>query len=151
MHGRFAFWQPNNCAPTETLAQKFVQFVSKRPKLYLTVLVAMIRLDLSLQSAMIGLLFYLHFATLNKCMYKIVFTKEAVKVLRKMSRNLAHLLRQKLAELASDPYLPTNATKLQNRPSYRLQVGDWRVTYELQDEQLVVLVLNIGPRGEVYR
>ncbi len=42
-------------------------------------------------------------------------------------------------------------TKLQNRSGFRLRVGDWRVIYEIQDDQVVILVLKIAPRGGVYQ
>ena len=42
--------------------------------------------------------------------------------------------------IATDPYARhLNATKLQNRPGYRLQVGDWRVSYEIEGDELVIL------------
>jgi len=44
-----------------------------------------------------------------------------------------------------------NASKLQNRSGYRLRIGDWRVIYEMQNNELVILVLKIAQRGEVYR
>jgi len=85
-------------------------------------------------------------------MYRIVFTKQADRALRKMSRNTARLIREKLDQLAEDPYARNpNLTRLQGRPGYRLRVGDWRVIYELEADQLVILVLKIAPRGEVYR
>ncbi len=85
-------------------------------------------------------------------MYRIVFTKQATRTLRKMSRQTARLIRDKLDQLAQDPYdRNPNLTKLQGRSGYRLRVGDWRVIYELEDERLVILVLKVGPRGEVYR
>lgn len=84
-------------------------------------------------------------------MYTVVFTKPALRVLRRLPRNLAELIRTKIMEVAEDPYAPhNNVTKLVGRPGYRLRVGDWRVIYELQNEQVVLLVLKIGPRGEVY-
>jgi mRNA interferase RelE/StbE len=85
-------------------------------------------------------------------MYRIVFTKQADRVLRKMSRNTARLIREKLDQLAQEPYARNpNLTKLQGRSGYRLRIGDWRVIYELEDDRLVILVLKIAPRGEVYR
>jgi mRNA interferase RelE/StbE len=84
-------------------------------------------------------------------MYEIVFTKQADKALRKMPRNLARLIQEKLNHIAADPYAKhNNTTKLQNRPGYRLRVGDWRVLYEILDDRRVILVLKIGPRGGVY-
>jgi len=43
-----------------------------------------------------------------------------------------------------------NLTKLQDRDGYRLRVGDWRVIYELEDDRLVMLLLEVGPRGGIY-
>jgi mRNA interferase RelE/StbE len=84
-------------------------------------------------------------------MYAVVFTKQALRTLRKVPRNLSMLIREKLEQLAVDPYAPNNnVTKLVGRAGYRLRVGDWRVIYELQDQQLVLIVIKIGPRGEVY-
>lgn len=85
-------------------------------------------------------------------MHEILFTKQADRALRKMSRNTARLIREKLDQLAQDPYARNpNVTKLQGRPGYRLRVGDWRVIYELEDDRLVIMVLKVAPRGGVYR
>ena len=85
-------------------------------------------------------------------MYEILFTKQADRALRKMSRNTARLVREKLDQLAQDPYARNpNVTRLQGRPGYRLRVGDWRVIYELEDDRLVIMVLKVAPRGGVYR
>lgn len=84
-------------------------------------------------------------------MHQIVYTKEATKALRKLPRNVSHLIREKLDDIASDPYIQhNNVTKLQNRSGYRLRVGDWRVIYEIDKGQLVILVLKLGSRGCVY-
>jgi len=84
--------------------------------------------------------------------YKIVFTKQASKSLHKLPRNVALLIREKLDQIATGPFAQhSNVTKLQNRPGYRLRVGDWRVIYDLQKDELVILVLKIASRGEIYR
>ena len=85
-------------------------------------------------------------------MYRIVFTKQADRSLRKMAPDTARLIREKLDQLAQDPYARNpNLTRLQGRSGYRLRVGDWRVIYEVEAERLVILVLKIAPRREVYR
>jgi mRNA-degrading endonuclease RelE of RelBE toxin-antitoxin system len=38
----------------------------------------------------------------------------------------------------------------QGRDGYRLRIGDWRVIYELHDDRLVMLVLEVGPRRGIY-
>ncbi len=84
-------------------------------------------------------------------MYRIVYTKEAAKTLHKLPRNVSKLVREKLDDIAANPYVRhNNVTRLQNRSGYRLRVGDWRVIYEVEDAQLVILVLKLGSRGGIY-
>lgn len=65
---------------------------------------------------------------------------------------MAKTIREKLVAIAADPYAEhPNSKKLQGREGYRLRVGDWRVIYEIQNDVLVILVLKVAPRGEVYR
>lgn len=85
-------------------------------------------------------------------MHRILFTKQAQRSLQKLPKDLSTTIRNKLELIAEDPYAQhRNVTKLQNRASYRLRVGNWRVIYEIRNEELVILVLKIAPRGEVYR
>lgn len=84
-------------------------------------------------------------------MYRVVTTKSFDKALARLPLNWQKRIVAKIKEVAVDPYAPNNnLTKLQGRDGYRLRVGDWRVIYELQDERLVMLVLDMGPRGDVY-
>lgn len=53
--------------------------------------------------------------------------------------------------LAADPRTATNVTTMKGSDLYRLRVGDWRVVYALRDDVLMVLVVRIGHRREVYR
>jgi len=83
-------------------------------------------------------------------MYRILFTKDALKTLQKLPRNLTKRIRKKIDHVAADPFAPNaNIKKLQNRPGYRLRVGDWRVIYELEEDKLIILVLKIASRGEI--
>jgi mRNA interferase RelE/StbE len=85
-------------------------------------------------------------------MYHLVFTKKAEKFMRRLPRNEAKRIREKLILLANDPYAANNnVTAMQNRPGYRLRIGDWRVIYTIQDEELIILVLKVGSRGDIYR
>jgi mRNA interferase RelE/StbE len=72
--------------------------------------------------------------------YRILFTKGADTALRKMPRDVAQRIRERLDQIATDPYARhSGATELQNRPGYRLRVGHWRVICEIEREQLVVV------------
>lgn len=85
-------------------------------------------------------------------MYKIVFTKNAYKSFRRIPKNVVDRIRKKLDQIAKDPYTKrSNVTKLQNRSGYRLRVGDWRVIYDIRTDELIILVLKVGSRGEIYR
>jgi len=84
--------------------------------------------------------------------YTIAYTKEAAKSLQRMPSNMAQLIREKLETIAADPYANhPNAKKLQGREGYRLRVGDWRVIYKIQNDQLIIVVLKIAARGEIYK
>ena len=70
----------------------------------------------------------------------------------RIPKNTAKLIREKLEIIAVDPYANhPNAKKLQGREGYRLRVGDWRIVYKVQNEQLIIVALKIASRGEVYK
>ena len=84
-------------------------------------------------------------------MYRVATTKSFDKALIKLPVNWQERILAKIKEVAADPYAPNNnLTKLQGREGYRLRVGDWRVIYELHDDRLAMLVLDMGPRGRIY-
>lgn len=85
-------------------------------------------------------------------MYRIIFTRQSSKELLKLPNSIAEKVRESLDEIAVDPFAQhPNVTKLTNRPGYRLRVGDRKVIYDIQKKELVILILKIGTRGEVYR
>lgn len=83
-------------------------------------------------------------------MRQIAYTKNALRTLRKIPGNTANLIRSKIESYAADPQsVANNVTALQGRKAIRLRVGDWRVI--MNDEGAVLMILQIGPRGRVYR
>ena len=56
-----------------------------------------------------------------------------------------------IGRLAADPRGAGNVKALRGSDNYRLRAGDWRVIYTLRDDVLVVLVLRVAHRREVYR
>lgn len=84
-------------------------------------------------------------------MYKIIFSKKADKALRKMPRNIALNISKKIKELADNPHKMLNIKKLTKHPGYRLRVGDWRIVYTVHENELLVHIVNVKSRGEVYK
>ena len=84
-------------------------------------------------------------------MYKIIFSKSADKALRRMPRNIALNIAKKIKRLAINPHKMPNVKKLTQHPGYRLRVGDWRIIYTLAEKELLIHVINIKTRGEVYK
>ena len=54
-------------------------------------------------------------------------------------------------ELLADEPRPPAAQPLRGRPAWRVRVGDCRIIYEIIDDQLLVDVITLGHRREVYR
>jgi len=52
--------------------------------------------------------------------------------------------------LADEPR-PSGVKKLSGRNAWRIRVGDYRVLYEIHDDRLLILVVDIGHRREIYR
>ncbi len=85
-------------------------------------------------------------------MHEITFSKQADKSLRKMPRNLALKIVKKIKKLAKNPYeKQKNIKKLSNHPGFRLRIGDWRVVYTVNDDQLLIHIVKMKTRGEVYK
>jgi mRNA interferase RelE/StbE len=85
-------------------------------------------------------------------LYTIELSPEALKTLRRMrDRRLHERLTEAIGTLASEPH-PPGAKKMAGTPDeWRIRVGEWRVIYRIEDGRLVVLVLRVAPRGDVYR
>jgi mRNA interferase RelE/StbE len=81
----------------------------------------------------------------------IEFTSSAGRDFSKLNREMQQRITAKVDGLADHPR-PRGAEKLEGRENrYRIRVGDYRVIYEIQDEVLVVLIVRIGHRRDVYR
>lgn len=85
-------------------------------------------------------------------MHRIEYSSAAIKDLRRVPWEVTLRIQAKLELIAGDPYAKhSEVARLQGSEGYRLRVGDWRVLYELRNDRLVLLVVKVGSRGDVYR
>jgi len=85
--------------------------------------------------------------------YAFRWRERAVRQLRAIPQPAALTILRALAPLGDDPRRPdANVGKLSGyHDRYRLRVGDYRVIYDVSDAQLVILVVGVGHRREIYR
>lgn len=82
--------------------------------------------------------------------YKIEIKESAVKELNSIPRKDLKKIVQKIRSLSDNPR-PNGCVKLSGRERYRIRQGDYRILYSIENEILVVYVIKIGHRKEVYR
>lgn len=83
--------------------------------------------------------------------YQIQFTTAARRQLLDLPRQLVARIDGAIQRLADDPR-PSGAEKLKGHQNlYRLRVGDYRVVYTIEDTRLLIVVIKIGNRKDVYR
>ncbi len=86
--------------------------------------------------------------------YKLVFDKRALKEWRKLSPPLAEQFKKKLAQRLENPKVTSDKLSgYQNRYKIKLRSAGYRLVYEVNDTEIIVLVLAIGKRerGNVYQ
>lgn len=85
-------------------------------------------------------------------MYSLRFKKSAIKALNRLPKKQAGKLIAELKAIAAEPEKYRRDWKPLKGSSYwRLRLGQYRAICKLQDDQLILLVLKIGPRGDVYK
>ena len=84
-------------------------------------------------------------------LYRIELSKPAVRQFEKLSKPVQTRLKSRIDAFAHDPR-PQGVKKLVGEDElYRLRVGDYRIIYQIQDKVLLVVVMRMGNRKEVYR
>lgn len=82
--------------------------------------------------------------------YSILFTRSAASELERVPTKDRHRIVTRIGALADNPR-PVGAEKLNGDDKYRIRQGDYRILYEIADTELIVTVVRIGNRREVYR
>ena len=82
--------------------------------------------------------------------YKIQIKPSAKKELGKLQKKDLQKVVNKIRSLSSDPR-PTGCEKLSDEEKYRIRQGNYRIVYSIEDKQLIVIVVKIGHRKDVYK
>lgn len=79
--------------------------------------------------------------------YKIVLTKKSRKFIKSQPRNQQERILKAIYKLPQGDIKALSGTK----NAYRLRVGDYRVIYEIEHYILLITVVDVGNRGQVYK
>lgn len=82
--------------------------------------------------------------------YRIELRPAAARSLRKLDRQNQKRIEGALILLAQNPY-PPSATALKRRPGFRVRIGNYRIIYTIDHDQLVVVVIDLGHSRDIYQ
>ena len=81
--------------------------------------------------------------------YRLTIKKRAIKALSKIKEPYYTKIKQAIYSLGENPR-PTGCKKLKGRDAYRIRVAHYRIIYDVFDKQLIVDVINLGHRKDIY-
>lgn len=85
-------------------------------------------------------------------MFTVYYSKQAIKMLRKMPGGIAGRMQAEMLCLAEDAAVYRGDWKrLEGSDFWRLRVGGWRAICDVQNGKLLILVVKIATRGDVYK
>lgn len=87
-------------------------------------------------------------------MYRVVLTDRAMKTLKKLDKNIARMIMgwiRKNLEGCTDPRMHGKPLVGNHAGEWRYRVGDYRLLAEIVDDEIVIYIVNIGHRRDVYR
>jgi mRNA interferase RelE/StbE len=83
-------------------------------------------------------------------MYSVVVERYALKQLIKLDKKIIPVLKSAIAQLAENPR-PHGYKKLKGEEAYRIRVADYRIIYEIDDNVVIVTVVSVGHRKDIYK
>ena len=82
--------------------------------------------------------------------YNIFFKRSAVKDLGPIPKKDLRRIINRIKSLQEDPR-PPGCEKLAGQDRYRIRQGNYRIVYAVQDQDLTVWIVKVGPRRDIYR
>jgi mRNA interferase RelE/StbE len=82
--------------------------------------------------------------------YKVILSSKAERQFFKLPENVADSIEEKMKKLSENPR-PVGSKKLKGaKDTWRVRAGNYRIVYDIQDAILVVTVIKLGHRREIY-
>lgn len=82
--------------------------------------------------------------------YRLDYSPVAQRSIERLQRSMQTRILARLESLSQNPR-PPGSVKLSGQDAYRIRVGDYRIIYTIQDDRLIVLIIDVGHRRDVYR
>ena len=82
--------------------------------------------------------------------YKVLIERYAQKQIMKLERKIIPIIKASIIDLADNPR-PYGYKKLKGEEAYRIRVGNYRVIYEIDDNTIIVTIVSVGHRKEIYK
>lgn len=83
--------------------------------------------------------------------YQVTLAPAAARQLRKIDPQARRRIQAAIELLAADPRPPSATQLVGGAGEWRVRTGDYRIIYDIHDQHLLVLVLGIGHRREIYQ
>ena len=83
--------------------------------------------------------------------YSITYKPSAAKAFRKVHPTQRKRIKDAIEDLAADPRPHGHIQLAGGAGECRIRIGEYRVVYEIEDDKLIILVLRVGHRSDVYR
>ena len=81
--------------------------------------------------------------------YSLEFSKQALKELEKINEPFYSNIKEAITNLTENPR-PNGYKKLNGRDGYRIRIGDYRVIYDIFDTELLIEIVTLGHRKDIY-
>lgn len=85
-------------------------------------------------------------------MYKLIIDKKAEKYIKKLDYPTQKRILNAMTELAKNPFADMSVARMKGYTNtFRKRVGNYRIIFEIDQGKLIILVLKVGSRGDIYK
>lgn len=81
--------------------------------------------------------------------FKLLYTEKAFSQLKKLERTVQERIKSSLERIRIRPY--NYATRMVGESHYKVRVGDYRIIMDIEQEKLMILVIKVGHRKNIYK